>query len=415
MTSSSTALQSSYDHVVVGGGIAADAAARAIRERQEGASILLVSAAEDGPMYRPALTKDLWTGEDPDPASQDLGTAGDTGATLLTGTEVTGIDPQARTVTLSTGESVGYGELLLATGSAARTLDGAPEDPRIVTLREVADYRRLRGLVGEGTEVVVVGGGHLGTEIAAGLSVAGASVTLAITGQAIGEPRFPASITAHLGRVYGGHGVRLEAGFRLAGIEAGERLTLSGEDGRTLTAEVAVLALGARLRTELARDAGLELDEQGAIVVDPHLRTSAPHVHAAGDVIRFEDPLLGSRHVEHIDHAEASGTVAGKVMAGGDAEYAYTPLFYSDLFDDGYEAVGRLDGRGENVELWDEEGGAAVVHHVEDGRIVGVLLWNTWDSVPAARELIADSRDGKIDVADVAALRQRIAPGGPAA
>lgn len=412
MTASPTKLADRYDHVIVGGGIAADKAARALHEHAPDASVLILSAATDGPVYRPALTKDLWTGEDPDPASQDLGTAADTGATLVTGVEVTAIDPAERTVTTADGTRVRYGELLLATGAAPRTLDGAPEDPRVVTLREVADYRRLRELVTEGTEVVVVGGGYLGTEIAAGLSIAGAAVTLAISGQAIGEQLFPASITAHLGEVFGGHGVRLEKGFRLATLEAGDRVVLRGEDGRELVADVVVLGLGAQLRTELARAAGLPLSEGGAIVVDEHLRTSAEHVHAAGDVIEFDDPLLGRRHVEHIDHAEASGTAAGTDMAGGEATYAYTPLFYSDLFDDGYEAVGRLDGRGENVELWDEAGTAAVVHHVEDGRIVGVLLWNTWDAVPAARELLADSRAGRIDATDETALRERIAPGG---
>lgn len=402
--------QDSYDHVIIGGGIAADAAARAIRETDEDASIAILSADPHAPVYRPALSKDLWTGEDPDPDSQDLGTAEATGAELFTSTLVTELLPSSHTVVTARGERIRYRTALLATGSVPRRLPGV-EDERVAYLRTVGDYRHLRTLAADGARIAVVGGGYIGTEVAAALTRTGAAVTLAHSGARILEHMFPASITSPLEEVFAGKGVELVDGFRLEGVDAGETLTLRGEDGRTLTADAVVLGLGALPDTFLAAEAGIETDRD-LVIVDPRLRTSVPDVFAAGDVVLYDDALLGQRHVEHVDHAEASGTLAGANMARPEQEqeeYSHTPLFFSDLFDDGYEAVGRLDSSLEMREVWDEEGKAAVVHYLEDGLVEGVLLWNTWDSVPAARELIAESQAGDLYIDS---LESRIRPGG---
>jgi NADPH-dependent 2,4-dienoyl-CoA reductase/sulfur reductase-like enzyme len=399
-----------YYPVKIGGGIAADAAARAIRRTDASASIAILSADAHAPVYRPALSKDLWTGEDPDPDSQDLGTAAATGAELFTSTVVTALLPTSHIVVTARGERIRYRTALLATGSAPRRLPDL-EDERVAYLRTVGDYRHLRTLAADGARIVVVGGGYIGTEVAAALTRTGAAVTLAHSGERILEHMFPASITSHLEEVFTSQGVELVGGFRLADVGTGETLTLRGEDGRTLTADAVVLGLGARPDTFLAAEAGIDTDRD-LVIVDPHLRTSAPDVFAAGDVVLYDDALLGQRHVEHVDHAEASGALAGANMARPaqeQEEYEHTPLFFSDLFDDGYEAVGRLDASLEMREVWDEEGSAAVVHYLEDGVLEGVLLWNTWDSVPAARQLIAESQAGDLD-AD--ALGSRIRPGG---
>ena len=177
-------LKDSYDHLIIGGGIAADAAARAIREADEDASIAILSADPHAPVYRPALSKDLWTGEDPDPDSQDLGTAAATGAELFTSTLVTELLPASHTAVTARGQRVHYRKALLATGSSHRHLPGV-HDSRVLSLRTVGDYRHLRTLATDGARVVVVGGGFLGTEIAAALTRTGAEVTLAHGGTRI--------------------------------------------------------------------------------------------------------------------------------------------------------------------------------------------------------------------------------------
>jgi len=399
----------SYDHLIIGGGIAADAAARAIREADEEASIAILSADPHAPVYRPALSKDLWTGEDADPDGQDLGTAAATGADLFTSTVVTQLLPASRTAITARGERIRFRTALLATGSSAHHLPDV-HDSRVMTFRTVGDYRHLRSLATEGARIAVVGGGFIGTEIAAALTAVGAEVTLAHGGTRILEHMLPDSLTGHLEQVFAERGVELVGGFRLAEVSADATLTLRAANRETLTADAVVLGLGVHPATSLAEQAGIVTD-RGFVVVDPHLRTSAPDVFAAGDVVLYDDALLGRRHVEHVDHAEASGAVAGRNMTRPEEEreeYDRTPLFFSDLFDDGYEAVGRLDSSLEMREVWNRERTAAVVHYLDDGVVEGVLLWNTWDAVPAARQLIAESQAGDLDLD---ALESRIRPG----
>lgn len=401
-----TNLEARYDHVIIGGGVAADSAARAIRAASAEATIAILSADPHEPVYRPALSKDLWTGDDPDPASQDLHTAEETGASLFTSTLVTELLPNSHSVITARGNHTRFGKALLVTGSSARHFPDVHDD-RVVCLRTVGDYRHLRGLAQEGARIVVVGGGYIGTEIAASLTRTGARVTLAHSGRHLLEHMFPASLTAHLEQTFAEHGVTVVPGFRLMGIATGQELALHAGAAESLHADAVVLGLGAELNTTLAEHGGLDL-EHGAVVVDPYLRTSSPDVFAAGDVALFDDPLLGLRHVEHVDHAQASGAAAGKNMAGAGEVYEHTPLFFSDLFDDGYEAIGRLDASLEMREVWNQDRTATVVHYLEDGRVEGVLLWNTWDSVDRARDVIAASQNGDLAAED---LDGRITPG----
>jgi NADPH-dependent 2,4-dienoyl-CoA reductase/sulfur reductase-like enzyme len=159
-------------------------------------------------------------------------------------------------------------------------------------------------------------------------------------------------------------------------------------DGSTLAADAVVAGLGITPNVQLAEAAGLKVDN--GIVVNEHLQTSDPDIYAAGDVAAFPAPALGRRlRVEHENAAITMGTRAGKCMAGQDAPYDELPFFYSDLFDLGYEAVGTLDSRLETVEQWVTPFREGVVYYLDAGRVRGVLLWNTWGQVDAARTLIA--------------------------
>jgi NADPH-dependent 2,4-dienoyl-CoA reductase/sulfur reductase-like enzyme len=178
---------------------------------------------------------------------------------------------------------------------------------------------------------------------------------------------------------------------------AGATLELS--DGSILQADAVVAGLGIRPNVQLAEEAGLEL-AQGGILVDAHLRTSDPDIHAAGDVAAFPAPALGRNlRVEHENAAVTMGQRAGLCMTGQDAPYDELPFFYSDLFDLGYEAVGILDARLETVEQWVTPFREGVVYYLDAGRVRGVLLWNVWDQVDAARALIA--APGPFDAASV--------------
>ena len=136
------------------------------------------------------------------------------------------------------------------------------------------------------------------------------------------------------------------------------------------------------------------------IVVDAGLRTSDPNIFAAGDVANYHDQVLGTRRrVEHEDNANSMGEAAGRAIAGEDVQYDYSPYFYSDMFDLGYEAVGRVDSRLETVADWREPFEKGVIYYLDQQRVRGVLLWNVWDQVDAARKLLAEP--GPFDAASL--------------
>ncbi|WP_301530966.1 NAD(P)/FAD-dependent oxidoreductase [Corynebacterium variabile] len=393
-----------------GGRAAADKAARAIHGRTPDAAVLILTRDPEGPVFRPDLTKTLWLDESTGLEDIDLGTAGDTGAQLVTGVTVTAVDPSTHTVTTDGGNTVTYGTLLLATGASARTLEDAKggDDSRVTCIRSVSDYRDLRSKVSEETRVAVVGGGYIGSEIAVALNAIGATVDVYTPDDRLLGHMFPASVTDHLEEVYADKGVTVHHGFLLDHLDAsGETLKLVPEHGSAASADLVVIGFGAVLETGLAQDAGLTV-EDGAVAVDASLRTSDPDIFAAGDIIGFTDPLLGRRHVEHVDNAEQSGEIAGKNMAGDTATYDYTPLFFSDIFDDGYEAVGTLSTDLDTLEDWNDDHTAAVIYYLDGGIARGVLLWNTWDSVPKAREVMTASAAGMLTGED---LRGAIAVG----
>ncbi len=399
-------VEQSYDYVIVGAGVAAASAVKGIRSQDGSGRVAVIGSEPDKPVYRPVLSKDLWLKDDETLEGSSL--AGDLdddeGVDLVTDTTVTEIDPGAHVVRLADGSSVGYGKLLLATGAEPRVLAVDP-GPRIIYYRTAADYQRLRAVATEGSHVAVIGGGYIGSEITSALVQNGVQVTLVLDLEDVQEQMFPRALAATLTKDFADRGVTVVHGSVEGGQEddGGVRIRLA--DGTSITADAAVIGIGVLPRTGLAEAAGLEVDN--GVVVDEHLRTSDPDVYAAGDVASYPDALLGRRRVEHVDHAEKSGEHAGKVMAGSDDAYDYTPFFWSDILDHGYEAVGETRSDLDLVEDWkDGEVGTGVVYYLQSGQVRGVVLWNVWDSVDQARALIEET--GKDPVTDPESLRGRI-------
>ena len=206
--------------------------------------------------------------------------------------------------------------------------------------------------------------------------------------EGIGSRVFPVDLARFLVSYFGEKGVEVLPGRKVTDlIKKGERCELEAGEDLHREVDAVVAGLGIVPETDLAASAGLEVDD--GIVVDERLRTSHPAVFAAGDAARFPAPALGGRiRVEHEDNALSTGRAAGRAMAGDESPYNHLPFFYSDLFDLGYEAVGELDPRHEIVADWKEPFREGVVYYLAAGRVRGVLLWNTWGQVDAARSLI---------------------------
>jgi NADPH-dependent 2,4-dienoyl-CoA reductase/sulfur reductase-like enzyme len=374
-----------YDYLIIGGGMTAAAAVEGIRQVDSAGSIGIFSKEPDKPYNRPPLTKGLWKGKPLDsiwrkiegqPPEMHLDTA------------IQRIVPEKKQVVGKSGETFGYKKLLLATGGEPRTLP--LEDEQIIYFRTLGDYRRLRALTEKGQRIAVIGGGFIGSEIAAALALNGKQVILIFPGHEIGERVFPSSLAQYVSGYYRKKGVELLAGEKVVASEArGEQRVLKTETGKEIVADGVVAGIGIQPNVELAEAVGLKVDD--GIVVDEFLRTSVADIYAAGDVAAFYDATLEKRRrVEHEDNANTMGQTAGRNMAGQAKPYDHLPLFYSDMFDLGYEAVGETDSRLEIFADWKRPNEEGVVYYLKEGRVKGVLLWNVWDQVPAARKLMAE-------------------------
>lgn len=373
-----------YKYLIVGGGLAGDAATRGIRELDADGSIGLISAEPDAPYMRPNLSKGLWKGR----PIEKIWRKTEERAELLLGRKVTSLDTSKKTVNDDKGDEYTYDKLLLATGGSPIRLPFGEDN--IVYFRSFQHYQQLRKMADEKNRFVVIGGGFIGSEIAAALTMVGKQVTMIFLEDAIGGRVFPSDLAHHLNEYYREKGVDVIANDSVASIQMdGDRLTVRTGSGRVIEADGVVGGIGIRPNISLAQEAGLNIEN--GIVVDENLQTSAPDVFAAGDAVNFFHAALGKRvRVEHEDNAVAMGKLAGRNMAGANETYAHVPMFYSDLFDLGYEAVGEMSSEMETVVDWQEKFKQGVIYYLAEGRVRGVLLWNVWKKLGDARALIAD-------------------------
>jgi 3-phenylpropionate/trans-cinnamate dioxygenase ferredoxin reductase component len=368
-------------YLIVGGGMTADAAVKGIREHDVDGSIVLVGAETHPPYKRPPLTKGLWSGGD---EAKIWKNTADAGADLILGRRIVALDLGARRATDDQGDVYGYEKLLLATGGTPRRLDGG--DDQVIYYRTLDDFRKLRQIAEGGANVVVIGAGFIGSELAASLTSAGAKVTMVFPEAGVTSRVLPDSLARFVTDYFREKGVEMLSEDTVASVEGA---TVHTGSGRTLEADAVVAGLGIVPNVELAEAAGLPVDN--GIVVDKYGRVDGrDDVFAAGDVANYPNLVLGGQfRVEHEDHANTHGRFVGGNMAGATQPYDYLPLFYSDLFDLGYEAVGEVDSRLATVETWEEPNRKGTIAYVDDaGRPRGFLLWNVWDKVDAARELI---------------------------
>lgn len=389
-----------YDYLIVGGGMVADAAARGIRELDPDGTIGILSADIDPPYTRPALSKKLWTDPDFTWDQVPLGTEEATGAELRLETLVTSIDREAKTVSIGEGHELGYRRLLLATGSKPREIP-APEDDRVLFFRSADDYRRLRELAAQGGRAVVVGGGYIGAEIAAALVQNGVETELVFPSEVLGDGTFPPELARRYEQLFRDGGVELRPNARVEEVRTeGNRLHVVLESGDERPADIVVLGLGVDPVTDLAEQAGLVVDE--GVVVDEHLVTSDDAIWAAGDIASYPDPILGRTRVEHVDNANEMGAAVGRSMAGERLPYTHTPYFYSAVFGVRWEAVGTLDPEKDPLVVDLDADRTVVYYRDESDAPVGVLLWNVEDARDLARAVLVDGET------DAEALRTRI-------
>lgn len=374
-----------YQYLIIGGGMTADAAARGIREIDTIGTIGVISKDSFPPYNRPPLTKALWKGKPVDTIWRGIEKRN---VELHLGRTARRLDVQKKMITDDQGTEYSYEKLLLATGGHPRRLQFGGD--QIIYYRTLRDFYRLKEQVKPRKTFGVIGGGFIGSEIAAALNMNQAEVTILFPEPALGARTFPLELAQYVTQYYQDKGVHVIPGAKVKDVvRAEDRSRVLVDNGSEIDVDGVVAGIGIIPNTDLAEIAGIEVEN--GILVNEILETNIPGVFSGGDVANFYNPSLGMRlRVEHEDNANDMGEIAGKNMAGENIPYVHLPFFYSDLFELGYEAVGILDSRLEIVEDWQEKFQKGVVYYLQSGRVRGVLLWNVWGKVDAARELVGE-------------------------
>jgi NADPH-dependent 2,4-dienoyl-CoA reductase/sulfur reductase-like enzyme/nitrite reductase/ring-hydroxylating ferredoxin subunit len=385
--------------VVVGAGPAGAACAETLRRHGYRGRVALVGAEAPGPVDRPNLSKDYLAGTAPEEwiplrgpefyAGQDI--------EFLPEDAATGVDLAARRVTLRSGRALAYGALVLATGTEPRrlTIPGA-DRPHVFPLRTLADSRAIVARAGTSRRAVVIGASFIGLEAAASLRHRGLEVDV------VGPESVPLArvmgeeIGAFIRKRHEREGVRFHLGVSPTAVD--DDAVVLSEGGR-LRADLVVIGVGVVPRTALGEAAGLNV--QDGILVDSRLRTSDPHVWAAGDVARYPDARTGELlRIEHFAVAERQGQAAARSILGGDA-YRDVPFFWSQHYDLTLASVGHA-ARWDRIETRGSlEAADFAAFYLEDGRVLSV--------VTAGRDLLSLRVEAAMERGDEAALGDLLA------
>jgi NADPH-dependent 2,4-dienoyl-CoA reductase/sulfur reductase-like enzyme len=372
--------------VIVGAGLAGASAAETLRSEGFDGSIDLIGAESHRPYIRPPLSKEYLSGKDE--LEKAFVHPEDWYATnnvnLRTGTTASSVDKVAHTVTLSDGESIHYDKLLLTTGSSPRRLPLPGTDlDGVYYLRTLDDSKALHSILeAGGKRLVLIGSGWIGMEVAATAKTLGNDVTIL--------ERDPIPLAVALGDdlgqmfadVHEKQGVILRMSLTVASIVGAEgRVTgVRIDGGEVVPADLVLVGIGAIPNVELAKAAGLEVDN--GIVTDQSMRTSDPDIYAAGDVANAYHPVAKMRlRSEHWANALKGGPVAAKAMLGQSVSYDEIPYFYTDQFDIGmeYSGFGPMTKGAELVYRGDPDSHEFIVFWLAGGKVVAGMNVNVWD------------------------------------
>lgn len=375
---------------IVGAGLAGGRAAASLRDRGFDGRLLLIGAEEDLPYERPPLSKSYLNGELPR-SKLFLSTAtaySELAIEWRSSSAVEAIAPGDHELRLADGERVRFDRLLLATGSRPRNLAIPGADlPEVFTYRTLGDADSLRAQLERMPRVVVIGGGFLGTELAAAARRRGCQVTVVEAADALLTP---------LGGIVGGYcadlhrqaGVELVFGDGAASFQGGSGLELVAlRGGRSLPCDLAIVCIGAEPNSNLAAAAGLEIDP--GVVVDGRCQTADPSIFAAGDVASWWSPRWRRRlRVEHYDNAHQQGMFVAGAMLDDAGLYDPIPYFWTEQYEAMVQQVGLIAPGDQAVQRGDPESGRFSVFYLRNGWLTGCVAVNSYQDLSSGRRLI---------------------------
>lgn len=377
---------------IIGASLAGVNAAGGLRRHGYDGRIVLIGDEPELPYDRPPLSKDFLLGakSDADVRLHPDSFYVDNAIELRAGSRVTRLLPSEGGFELDgSGEVLRVDDVVLATGAAPIRLPVAGcELDGVFYLRTLADAIALRDNLATASSVVVVGGGFVGTEIAASAAALGKSVTIVEREPEILGRVLPRDLAALIAEVHSEKGVRILRGQTVTGI-GGSTVVRHVElsDGSRIEADLVVIGIGVRPATELAAEIGIACDN--GVIVDEYCRTSLKNVYAAGDVASFPDPILSRRiRLEHWKHAQNQGLAVAMSIVGEERPYEDVPWFWSHQFEHDIQLAGHIEGADSKVVRGDVDAARFCTLYLRDRAVVGAFGFNAGRDVRGAMELI---------------------------
>lgn len=378
-------------YLIVGGGIAGGSAALKIRELDSENSIMILTNEPYFPYNRPPLTKSLWTGKK---NIDDIFLKKDSYYTeknilIRTNTTVLSLNPDNRTVKTSTGEEISYNKLLISTGGSPRHIKIPEGDmAEINYYRYLNNYLAVREKCEVGKKAVIIGGGFIGSEIAAALEMQNISTTMIFPEPIICQKIFPKELGSALMNLYKEKGITLDSeDSAVAFIKKDTTTSILTRKGLSFEADIIIAGIGIAPNIDLAQNGGLKV--ANGIIANSFMQTSNTDIFTAGDVALFPyNSLNRQMRVEHWDNAINQGFCAGSNMVTLEQPYTYIPYFFSDLFEFSYEAVGYINSELEIYSDWKDPFKTGVLFYLSENIIQGIMLCNIWDKREKAKKMI---------------------------
>ena len=391
--------------VIVGAGLAGVSAAGALREHGFAGRIVLIGDERARPYDRPPLSKSVLVHDSFESLvaahlPEDIALRSpeqialrphhwyeEKNIELAVGTEVTRIDTKGHTVELAGGESIRYDRLMLAPGARVRRIPAVEAGPvNHLYLRTLTDALRLRKQLVPGRNVVLLGGGVIGMEVAASAVLRDCNVTVVELAPRIMARALCPAVSEHVAVYHRSKGVELKLGTSATGQSTNGTPGLALSDGTVLPADLIVIGVGVVPNVELAARAGIHCDD--GIVVDRFGATSAPDVFAAGDAVKYPDEFFGRTiRSENWMHAQNQALAVAKNMVGTKEPYRQVPHMWSDQYDLKIQVTGVCD-TAQNVLRGDQQKNKFLLFHMAEGRVVGATGINEARDIKYAQRLI---------------------------
>ncbi|WP_370937420.1 NAD(P)/FAD-dependent oxidoreductase [Amycolatopsis sp. cg13] len=377
--------------VVVGGSVAAVNAADGLRRAGHEGEITLVSAENVLPYDRPPLSKDALREGQQHAALliKEPGWYEENAVDVSLGAAAVGLDAAGKTVFLKGGRELSYDGLVVATGSRTRPLPVLEGVPGVHEVRSLSDSLSLHEHLLPGRHLVVIGAGFIGLEVAATARKMGLDVSVV----EIAPVPLTRVLGAELGRWFQehhvGHGVNLYCGNEIERVERtpnGSRVHLA--DGTVLVADLIVAGVGVQPATDWLDGSGVET--ANGVVCDEMLRTTAPDVVAAGDLVHWPNRLFGeTMRVEQWLNAVEQGVHAARTLLGESEPFAPVPYFWSDQFEAKVKFVGHVSGD-DQVKITKADEKSLVALFGRGDRLRGVLCVNAPRQLALGKRAILD-------------------------